>query len=163
MSSSVTTEVPETGTRLHIDADRPFDRHAGDGVLRVAGYSPDGSPVFDAAYAELDQEEAQLLAWLCRNAMAPTPETRDRYAQEVQATFSSKLSGRDAHQVADIIARAQWDALQEQMGIASQAGNLAVAQRLAERFERTAAAIAVPAAGTGVTGDRPQKRGGNGG
>lgn len=132
----LTTEVPQTGTRLRIDADRQFEGQPGDGTLRIAG-EREGSQVFDATYVEVDEKEADLTAWLLRAIRTPTPELLDRVAQEVQATFSSKLSGREARQTADIMWQAIRAQVREYAGVKGEHDTMV--DKLAERFERAAA------------------------
>jgi hypothetical protein len=147
----VITEVPNTGTKLRIDADREFDRQTGDAVLRIFGQSPEGEQVLDAAYVEVNTREADLLADALREARTPMPYTNDALTQEIQAAFSSKLSARDAAQIAQIAHRTRWQGI-----VGRWAGNEADAERtineLAERFERASAKADTPATG-GYTGN----------
>lgn len=134
----VQTQAP-SGTKLRIDADRQFEGQQGDSVLRIQGESPQGGQVFDAAYVEVDDREAQVIAKVIRSMRSPQPELIDAIASEVQATNSSKLSGRDAHQIAEMAVRAQAQAVAYLLGTTDtqQAGEKI--ERLAERFERAAA------------------------
>lgn len=140
------TQVPETGTKLRIDSDRQFDRPHGDSVLRVQGSSADGGAnVFDAAYVELNDQEAVLVGHLLRQTLQPSPKTQDMLAQEIQAAFSSQLSARDAAQIAAIVSRAWWNAAQAQIGIGEEPETKRLVGKLAERFDRTAAKRREPA------------------
>ena len=72
------------------------------------------------------------------------PEMLDHIAQEIQSTFSSKLTGRDAHQVAEIGSRARYQMVQNWLGLnlvqQQQQGQTQQQQieKLAQRFERAA-------------------------
>ncbi|HWF25918.1 MAG TPA: hypothetical protein VG275_10745 [Solirubrobacteraceae bacterium] len=134
----VTTEVPQTGTRLMIDADRDFDTPSGDSVLRVRGERRDGAQVLDAAYVEVDGQEAQAIAQALRQIRQPTPELHDEIAREVQAAFGARLGARDASQIAQIVSRAWWQHLGVHLGTEQQEREQRL-QRLAERFERASA------------------------
>jgi hypothetical protein len=142
----VTTEVPQTGTRLRIDADRQFEGQAGDSVLRVQGQSRDGSQVFDAIYVETNADEAQAVGTLLRSLRQPPQELSDEISQEVQATFGSKLGGRDAHQISQIVVRAWRQQALHLLG--SQPDPDSRLEHLAERFQRAAANRRQPAAYT---------------
>lgn len=135
----VLTEVPQTGTKLRFDIDREIERPTGDSVMRVQGQSQDGGNLFDAAYVETNPEEADLVAIVLRETWAPSPETQDQIAQEVQATFGSRLSGRDAAQIAEIATQAQWRAVQQKLGLGDPNKVKKTAQKLAEQFERASA------------------------
>lgn len=158
----LTTEVPQTGTKLRIDADRAFEQSGGDTVLRVQGQGTDGGQVFDSAFVELSEQEANAVAKILEWVLQPAPEIQDMIAQEVQATFSSKLSGRDAQQIAHIVQIAQWQAMQQKLGLPSpeQVGDQGQhpLRRLAERFQRAAAKKR--AAYSGGNGERQQQRSG---
>jgi hypothetical protein len=95
--SSVTVELtvdnPQTGTKLRLESDRRLERPQGDSVMRVQALGQDGGQVFDAAYVECDAQEADLIATLLHEAQYQSPQTQDRIAQEVQASFASRLSG----------------------------------------------------------------------
>lgn len=150
----VLTEVPQSGTKLRIDADRQFEQQQGDSVLRVQGQSREGSPIFDAAYVEVSDQEAQAVATILQWITQPTPELQDKIAQEVQAAFSSKLSGRDAQQIAHIVTRAQTQALQEYVSLPRTQdqptnGSQHPLQSLSERFQRAAARKRGPYSGSG--------------
>jgi hypothetical protein len=134
----VTTEVPQTGTRLMIDADRDFDAPSGDSVLRVRGERRDGGQVLDVAYVEVDGQEAQAIAQALRQIRQPTPELHDEIAREVQAAFGARLGARDASQIAQIVSRAWWQYLGVHLGT-EQPEREHRLQRLAERFERASA------------------------
>jgi hypothetical protein len=134
----VTTEVPQTGTRLLIDADRDFDRPSGDSVLRVRGERKDGGHVLDAAYVEVDGQEAQAVSQALRQIRQPTPELHDEIAREVQAAFGARLGARDAAQIAQIVSRTWWQHLGVHLGTDQQEREHRL-QQLAERFERAAA------------------------
>lgn len=137
----LTTEVPQTGTRLRIDADRQFEQAQGDSVLRVQG-EKDGTPVFDAAYVEVDERDGEAVAQILDWTLTPPPEVQDEIAQQVQATFQSKLSGRDANQIAHIATQATWQAMMQSLGLPSP-DQIDKTQhplaKLAERFRRAAA------------------------
>jgi hypothetical protein len=147
----VLTEVPQTGTRLRIDADRQFEGHAGDSIMRVQGQGRDGSQVFDATYVETSAEEAKVIGALLRALRQPPQELSDEISQEVQATFGARLGGRDAHQISQIVSRVWWQNAQRLLG--SQDDREQQLEHLAERFERAAAsrrqAPAYGAAGNG--------------
>jgi hypothetical protein len=146
----VLTEVPRTGTKLRFDSDRHFDRPTGDSVIRVQGQSTDGAQVIDAGYVECSSDEARLIALLIREVADPSPETKDRLAQEVQAMHSARLSGRDARQIAEVASREWWTAIRAAsplLGTEREAGGIAT--RLAERFERASATMATPFATNG--------------
>jgi hypothetical protein len=137
----VQTQVPQSGTKLRIQNDRQFDQQSGDSVLRVSGQSQDGSPVYDAAYVEVEAREADTVGRLIRGARSPQPEIQDKISQEVQAAFSSRLSGRDAHQVALIATQAIQQQVAQWLGSPSGQPTDQTSQkleRLAERFERAA-------------------------
>ena len=136
--TEVITEVPQTGTRLRIDADREFDVQSGDSVLRVRGERKDGGQVLDAAYVEVDGQEAQAVAYALRQVRQPSPELHDEIAREVQAAFGARLGARDASQIAQIVSRAWWQHLGAQLG-ADQNEREQRLERLAQRFERAAA------------------------
>lgn len=153
----VTTQVPQTGTKLHIDADRGFDGPSGDSVLRIKGQNQEGSQTFDASYVEVDGPSAQVIAQVLRQIKAPTPELQSEIAREVQATFGDKLGGRDAQQVATIVARAWSQRLIQQMGLPQQQAEQHL-DSLAERFERTAAQRRQQPAYSGQ-GQQPQGQG----
>lgn len=146
----VTTELPRSGTKLSIDADREFDGgQTGDSVLRVKGQSSDGSQtIFDAAYVEVDANEAAVVGGVLRMLRKPDADTTDQIAQEILGAFGSKLTGREAHQLAEIAAQT-WrkqnfgtDWPEEQRGQRI--------EKLAERFERASAQRRTPAfAGAG--------------
>jgi hypothetical protein len=106
----VLTQVPSTGTKLRIDADREFEGQPGDSVLRVQGQTPDGGQtIFDAAYVEMDATEAGVTAKVLRLLRKPDPAVTDEIAQDMLAAFGSKLTARDAHQIAEICARSWRD------------------------------------------------------
>lgn len=134
----VTTQAP-SGTKLRIDADRQFEGQQGDSVLRIQGESPQGGQVFDAAYVEVDDREAQVIGKVVRSMRSPQPELIDTIASEVQSTFSSKLSGRDAHQIAEMCLKAQALAVSHLLGAQDPQQSGEKIERLAERFERAAA------------------------
>jgi hypothetical protein len=144
----VQTQSP-SGTKLRIDADRTFEGQTGDGVLRIQGEGHDGGPVFDAAYTEVDPREADTVAKLLRATQQSPQEMKDRIAQEVQATFGSRLGGRDAHQIAEIVGQTWWQQCAAWLGVPTSEAAEKV-ERLAERFERTAAKRANPAAFSGA-------------
>lgn len=152
----VTTQVPQTGTKLRIDADRQFEGQAGDSVLRVQGQSPDGGQVFDAAYVEVDAQEAQAIGMLVRNLRQPTPELQDAIAQDVLAPFTAKLSGKDAAQIAHIVTKAWWDQLASYLG--PQGEREQRIERLAERFDRAAAKRKQPFGASTEEGNGQQQK-----
>jgi hypothetical protein len=136
----ITAQAP-TGTELRIQSDRQFDaQEQHDSVLRIQG-NKDGSQVFDAAYVEVTSREADCVAKLLRNARQPYPELQDAIAQEVQAAFSSKLTGRDAQQIAHLVTTATQQQVSRWMGGSSSASPEQAGQqveRTAEKFERAA-------------------------
>lgn len=138
----VQTEVP-TGTRLRIDADRQFEGQQGDSVLRIQGERPEGGQVFDATYVEVEHYEAQAIAKILRSLTSPPPEQLDEIAREVQATFGSRLGGRDAQQIAQMAVRSQAQLVGSWLGTSVGSGDISKPQEqleyLAERFERAAA------------------------
>lgn len=144
------TDAP-TGTKLRIDADRQFEGQQGDSVLRVQGERPEGGQVFDATYVEVDDKEAYAIAQLIRTARQPTPELMDTISREVQAMFGSRLSGRDAQQIAQTVGRAWWDWLGSSLSVTEEHRPQYV-EALAERFERAAAKKRTPPAFTQPTG-----------
>lgn len=157
--TEVMTEVPESGTKLRIDADRSFERPTGDSVLRIWGQTPDGAQVLDAAYVECNAKEADLIGHVLRQGATPAPSTVDTIAQEVLATFGSKLSGRDAHQIATIAAKAQWLAAANRLGISGEQEAERTVNELAERFERASAKAQTPPFMGGGNGETdPRKR-----
>jgi uncharacterized protein (UPF0261 family) len=111
----VLTEVPQTGTKLFFDADREFDGQAGDTVMRVKGQTREGTPLFDAAYVEVDEESATVVAALLRAIRQPSAEVTDQIAQIAQQAWKG---------LATI-----WPEAERQERTA----------KLAERFERAAA------------------------
>lgn len=132
----VLTDSP-SGTHLRIDSDRQFDTPTGDSVLRVQG-ERDGGQVFDAAYVEVGAQEANVIAKALRILQKPHPELQDEITQEIQATYSSRLSGRDAHQIAEVCGLAQRTWIARLVGGDPQSQEKTM-ERLAERFERAAA------------------------
>lgn len=134
----VQTQDPQTKTRLRIQGDRTFDRQSGDSVLRVQGQGEDGGQVFDAAYVEVNDQEAQGIGKMLRQLRSPSSELIDQIAQDVLGAYGSKLSGRDAHQIAHVIIRTQWQSLAQQFG-QDESQQTQQIDRLAERFERAAA------------------------
>ncbi len=149
----LTTEVPETKTRMKFDTDRPWDHQTGDSVMRALGVTTDGSQVFDGVYVETNPEDAKLIAYILRQSSAPTGKTRDGIAQDVQAAFGSSLSGRDAAQIAQIATRAIWLAAQRELGLPESQTDDKI-QQLAERFERASAKGGVPAYATAGNGEQ---------
>lgn len=141
----VTTELPRSGTKLSIDADREFDGgQTGDSVLRVKGQSPDGSQtIFDASYVEVDSNEAAVVGAVLRMLRKPDADTTDQISQEILGAFGAKLGGRDAHQIAEIAHRAwrtqnfgtDWPEEERSQRM----------EKLAERFERASAQRRTPA------------------
>jgi hypothetical protein len=151
----VLTAVPGTGTKLMIDADRQFDVPQGDSTLRIQGQTQDGSPVFDATYVEVTAEEARLVGWFIRAVRQPGPELLDQIAQEVSATYSAKLSGRDSHHIAELAWKGIAELAQEMLGPESSPGLRA----LAERFERASARSKRPISTSGTgNGTEESKR-----
>lgn len=160
----VEAQVPDTGTRLRLDADRQFESQQGDSVLRVQGQTPDGSPVFDAVYVEVTGQEARAVALLAEFIQKPPAQVEDAIAQEVQAAFSSRLTGRDAQQVAHIAHLAIWQALAPTLGIDPRSmPNPAEGQnplrRVIERFQRAAAKKQAPWAGAQGYDQQPDSEG----
>jgi len=154
----VMTEVPQTGTKLRIDADRQFEGQAGDSVLRVQGQSRDGSQVFDAIYVETNADEAQVVGTLLRALRQPPQELSDEISQEVQATFGSKLGGRDAHQISQIVTRAWRQHALQLLG--AQPEREQRLEQIAERFERAAAnRRQAPAYGRAGNGSQQEQKG----
>lgn len=141
----IVTQVP-SGPTLHIENDRQFDSQTGDSVLRIQGERPEGGQVFDACYVEVEAQEAQAIALVLRSLATPQPEMIDHIAREIQSAFGSVLSGRDAHQVAEIGSRARFQMVQSWMGglTLTQKGTQTptqqqqVVEKLAQRFERAA-------------------------
>jgi len=146
----LTVDNPQTGTKLHLESDRQLERQQGDSVMRIQAQARDGGQVFDAAYVECDAQEAELIATLLHNTQYQSPQTQDRIAQEVQATFASKLSGRDAAQIAQIVARSWRQSVQTQVGIGDEAEAEQMINRLAERFSRAASKRRERPSGNGV-------------
>jgi hypothetical protein len=151
----VLTESPQ-GTKLRIDADRQWEGQQGDSVLRVQGQSADGGAIFDAAYVEIAEQEAQAVSQVLSVLDSPPAELVDHIAQEVQATFRSRLSGRDAAQIAQIatLATQQW--VMQSLGASSeqwkQQSGASPIKRLAERFQRAASKRRGPYAGSKTNG-----------
>jgi hypothetical protein len=145
----LTVDNPQTGTKLHLESDRQLERQQGDSVMRVQAQAQDGGQVFDAAYVECDAQEADLIASLLHDTQYQSQQTQDRVAQEVQAAFTSRLSGRDAAQIAQIVARSRWQAIQGQLGIGDEAEAERIVNRLVERFSRAASKRREPASGNG--------------
>jgi hypothetical protein len=146
----LTVDNPQTGTKLRLESDRQLERQQGDSVMRVQAQGQDGGQVFDAAYVECDAQEAELIATVLRETQYQSPQMQDRVAQEVQATFASKLSGRDAAQIAQIVARSSRQAVQTQLGIGDEAEAEQAINRLVERFSRAASKRREPASGNGA-------------
>lgn len=142
----VQTKDPQTKTTLRIQGDRTFDRQSGDSVLRVQGQGEDGSQVFDAAYVEVNEQEAQALGKLLRQLRSPSSEMTDQIAQEILSAYGSKLGGAQAHQIAELVVRAQRWQIAQQFGTDESQQAQAI-ERLAERFERTAANRRTPSGG----------------
>lgn len=134
----VLTAPTQTGTVLRIDSDRQFEGKPGDSVLRMAGESKDGSQVFDATYVECSAEEAHMVGWILRSIRQPSPELLEKMAQEIQATFSH-LSGRDAHQAAEVA----WSGIWSATGLTDEEMKQHVTT-LAERFERASSRAKQP-------------------
>lgn len=153
----VTTQVPQTGTKLRFDSDRQFEGQSGDSVLRVQGQRPDGGQVFDAAYVEIDPKEADATARLLRQIVAPDQSLQDRIAQEVQATFSSKLSGRDGQQIAHIVSLALQQQVSQWLGGSTTEQSRQKIERLAERLERAAGNRSNPSASYGSSQQSQQQ------
>lgn len=151
------TEVPQTGTKVRIDADRGFEGQSGDSILHVQGQSTDGSPTFDAAYVEVNAQEAEAISHVLRWIGSPTPQMLDKVAQEVQATFSSKLGGRDAQQIAQLTATAVRQLVGQWIGAGSDHQVQEQVDTLAERFERAAAKRRQRYAGQGETAGKSGK------
>jgi hypothetical protein len=150
----VLTEVPQSGTTLKIDNDRSFDGPSpGDSVLRVMGQSKDGTQVFDAAYVEVDPQEAETIALLLRQLRKPGADLTDEISQEVLAAFGSKVSGRDAHQISEICNRAWWQSLKTSFGPHGESPQRI--EQLAEKFERAAAKRRNAPSFTGGNGETP--------
>ncbi len=145
----LTVDNPQTGTKLHLESDRQLERQQGDSVMRIQAQAKDGGQVFDAAYVECDAQEADLIASLLHNTQYQSPQTQDRIAQEVQATFASKLSGRDAAQIAQIVARSLRQEVQRRLGVGDEAEAEQIVGRLVERFSRAASKRREPASGNG--------------
>lgn len=136
----LTTQDPQTGTKVRIEADRGFDNQGdGDSVLRILGLREDGSQTFDAEYVEVDPREADGIARLLRHVRQPTQELQDRVAQEIQAMYSARLSARDAQQIAQVTVQATQRQISQWMGYSSPEQASKKIERLAERFERAAA------------------------
>jgi hypothetical protein len=137
-----------TGTKLRIDADREFEGQPGDSVLRVQGQTPDGGQtIFDAAYVEMDATEAGVTAKVLRLLRKPDPAVTDEIAQDMLAAFGSKLTARDAHQIAEICARSWRDQIGREWPDDERGPRI---DKLAERFERASAQRKTPAfAGAG--------------
>jgi hypothetical protein len=146
----LTVDNPQTGTKLRLESDRQLERQQGDSVMRVQAQGQDGGQVFDAAYVECDAQEAELIATVLRETQQQSPQMQDGVAQEVQATFASKLSGRDAAQIAQIVARSSRQAVQTQLGIGDEAEAEQAINRLVERFSRAASKRREPASGNGA-------------
>lgn len=145
----VVTQVPSTGTKLHIDADREFDHQSGDAVLRILGQASDGHQVLDAAYVQCNATEANLIGYLLRQTLTPQPETTDVITQEILAAFGSQLSARQASQISQMASRAQWSTLSQQLATDQQNAERQI-NELAERFQRASAKAETPAfAGSG--------------
>lgn len=151
----VQTEVPQTGTRLRIDNDRQFDRPTGDSVIRVQAQSPDGGQVSDVTLVEVSGQESNLISFVLRQVQNPTQKTQELLATEVQAAFPSRLLGRDANQIAQLVARTHWLAVQQQAGIGDENQAEKAIQQLAERFERAAAKSRTP---YGTNGSQEQSQ-----
>ena len=145
----LTVDNPQTGTKLRLDSDRQLERQQGDSVIRVQALGQDGGQVFDAAYVECDAQEADLIATLLHGTQYQSPQTQDTIAQEVQAAFASKLSGRDAAQIAQIVARSWRQAIQTQLGIGDEAEAEQIVNKLGERFSRAASKRREPASSNG--------------
>jgi len=151
----LTVDNPQTGTKLHLESDRQLERQQGDSVMRVQAQAQDGGQVFDAAYVECDAQEADLIATLLRETQNQSPQTQDTIAQEVQAAFASKLSGRDAAQIAQIVARSRRQAIRTQLGVGDEAEAEQIVNKLAERFGRAASKRREPSSGNG--GQQPAR------
>jgi len=145
----LTVDNPQTGTKLHLESDRQLERQQGDSVMRVQAQTQDGGQVFDAAYVECGAQEAELIASLLHDTQYQSQQAQDRVAQEVHAAFTSRLSGRDAAQIAQIVARSHWQAIQGQLGIGDEAEAERIVNRLVERFSRAASKRREPASGNG--------------
>lgn len=135
-------EDQKTGTKLRLDSDRQWQHPQGDSVMRVQSQTKDGGQ-FDTAYVECDPQEADLIAILLHEVTYPSPQTLDTIAQEVHAAFSSKLSGRDAAQIAQIVGRQWWQAIQPLLGAGGETEK--AMKGLEERFTRAAAKSREPA------------------
>jgi len=145
----LTVDNPQTGTKLRLESDRQLERQQGDSVMRIQAQGQDGGQVFDAAYVECDAQEADLIAHLLHETQYQSPQTQDTIAQEVQATFASKLSGRDAAQIAQIVALSWRRATQSRLGVGDEAEAEQIINRLVERFSRAASKRREPASGNG--------------
>lgn len=141
----VLTQVPSSGTKLRIDADREFDAgQSGDSVLRVQGQTPDGGQtIFDAAYVEVDAAEAEVTAKVLRGLRKPDRDMTDGISQDILAAFGGKLNAREAHQIAEIAASAWRDRAGQGTWPQEECGPRL--DKLAERFERASAQRKQPA------------------
>lgn len=154
----VTTQVPETGQRIKIDADRQFDGQTYDSVVRIQGQNPDGTPSLDATMVQVDEQEAEAIGKLIRSLKSPQQEVLDRIAQEVQATFSAKLSGRDAQQIAHLVHRSWWEQFSSSFGSTDEPERASKVEYLAERFYRAAGRSRTPFTGSASSGNGEQQQ-----
>lgn len=134
------TETKPGGTKLRINADRSFDQPSGDSVISVQG-EREGTTVINSTYVQVDEREAHAVGLVMDQIQAPAPPLLDKIAQEVQSTFGSTLSGRDAHQVAEIACRCWWDYFATELGPREASEKI---PSLTERFQRAAASSRQP-------------------
>lgn len=136
----VLTETKPGGTKLRFNADRSLDQPSGDSVISVHG-ERDGTTVIESTYVQVDEREARAVGLVMDQIQAPTPPLLDKIAQDVQSTFGSKLSGRDAHQVAEIATRCWSEYLSTEIGPREASDKIS---SLTERFQRAAASSRQP-------------------
>lgn len=144
------------GGKIRLDSDRQFDRQQGDSVMRFQTLV-DGTQVFDATYAELSAEEADLMGELLRQVRQPSQLTQDRIAQEVHAIFQGTIGGRDAAQIAAIVGQSWWKAIRDQLGVGDEPEAERIVNGLAQRFDRTASKRREPAAASNGSGTQQQR------
>lgn len=153
----VTTQVPETGQRIKIDTDRQFDDRMYDSVFRVQGQNPDGTPSLDATMVQVDEQESEAIGKLIRSLKSPQQDVLDRIAQEVQATFGSKLGGRDAQQIAQLVHRSWWEQFSSAFGGTDEPERASKVEHLAERFFRAAGRSRTPYTSGSGNGQQQQE------
>lgn len=151
MGNTATIET-DTGTKLTLDNDRDWEAAPNDSVMRVVGKSSAGSQVLNAAFTQVSEDEAELVATLLDQIVNPDRGTIEQITNDIAAAFPASLSGSQAHRAAEIAAQSLWAAAAQKCGLGDQPEVKRVVQEMTSRFERTASKARSSLGGNGDGG-----------